>query len=362
MKLFVDRWVKSLLFHTYAPFGYARSPNHVSLDITRHCNLRCRMCFYYGGEGRAALRLEELSSKEILSLVVGRLVGADYDITGGEPLVRPDLVEVLAGIRDRKAGCFVTTNGTLMTPELSRRIVEEELLKGIHFSIHGMKETHEGITRVEKSFDRAIGGMEMVLAERARRGTSLPAVTIACTIIGANMKELEGLVRLRKESGADWISFGHASFLPPEIRGAHQRALHDLGFDLEPGYDDLVQGPPEIPYRKEDLGTYIQTLSELRCSSERGWIRTSPEGYQEEDIRRHYSDLTWKYKHGCTYPWRNLRIGPDGTVTPCVGYGIGNVREQDVRHLWNSPRFRRFRAALYRKMLFPGCVRCCKLK
>ena len=362
MKLYVDKWVKGLLFHAYAPLGWARSPNHVSLDITRRCNLRCRMCFYYGGEGRPALHLDELSSEEIISLVVERLEGADYDITGGEPLARPDLAEVLVAIRNQKAACYLTTNGTLMTPELARRIVEEELLKGIHFSIHGLKETHEGITRVEKSFDRALRGMEMVLAERARRGTTFPAVTIACTIIGQNMKEVEGLVRLTKETGADWISFGHASFLPPETRETHQRALHDLGLDSMPDYDDLVQGPPEIPYRKEDLESYVQTLSRLRGSSERGLIRTSPEGYREEDIRRHYSDPNWKYKHGCAYPWRNLRIGPDGTVTPCVGYGIGNVREQNVIRLWNSPRFRRFRAALYRRMLFPGCVRCCKLK
>lgn len=86
MKLPVDRWVKRLFFHVYAPLGWARSPNHVSLDITRRCNLRCQMCFYYGGEGRAVLRMDELSSLEIISLVVKRLRGADYDITGGEPL------------------------------------------------------------------------------------------------------------------------------------------------------------------------------------------------------------------------------------------------------------------------------------
>ena len=362
MKFPIDRWVKNLLFHAYAPLGWARSPNHVSLDITRRCNLKCRMCFYYGGEDQNPVRLNELSSRDIISLVVKHLKGADYDITGGEPLVRPDLTEILTAIRERKAACYLTTNGTLMTAELARRIVEEELLRGIHFSIHGLKETHEGITQVEKSFDRALRGMEMVLAERARKRTSLPAVTMACTVIGQNMREVDGLVRLAKETGADWISFGHASFLPPAIREAHHKALQDLGLDLVSDYDELVQGPPEIPYRKEDLETYILAVSRLRGSSGEGSVRTSPKGYRGEDIRRHFSDLNWKYKNGCTYPWRNLRIGPDGTVTPCVGYRIGNVREQNITRLWNSPRFRKFRAALYRKMLFPGCVRCCKLK
>jgi molybdenum cofactor biosynthesis enzyme MoaA len=70
------------------------------------------MCFYYGGEEREALHLDELSSREIISLVVDRLKGADYDITGGEPLARPDLAEVLTAIRNQKAACFLTTNGT----------------------------------------------------------------------------------------------------------------------------------------------------------------------------------------------------------------------------------------------------------
>ncbi len=143
MRLPVDRWVKNLLFHAYAPLGWARAPNHVSLDLTRRCNLRCRMCFYYGGEAREDHGLDELSSVEIISRVVNRLEGADYDLTGGEPLVRDDLPEILSAIRDRGARCALTTNGTLMTGEFARRAVGEELLAGVHFSLHGLMDTHE---------------------------------------------------------------------------------------------------------------------------------------------------------------------------------------------------------------------------
>lgn len=362
MRLPVDKWAKKLLFHGYAPLGWARSPNHVSLDITRRCNLRCHMCFYYGGEGRNAPQLNELSGREIISLVVNRLEGADYDLTGGEPLVRPDLVEILTAIRDRKAACSVTTNGTLMTPELAKRIVEDELLKGIHFSLHGLKETHEEITRVKNSFDRTLKGIESILTERSKRGGERPEVTVACTISGTNMREAEGLIKLMDEVHVDRISFGHASFMPPGIQNAHQQVMERLGLAPEPDYDELVQGPPEIRVRREDLETYIQTLSRVRRSPEGAKVRTSPENYRAEDMRNHFLDLNWKYKTSCTYPWRNLRIGPDGTITPCVGFRIGNVRDQDLRQLWNHRRFRKFRSALYRNKLFPGCMRCCKLK
>jgi MoaA/NifB/PqqE/SkfB family radical SAM enzyme len=320
------------------------------------------MCFYYGGEARDAHGLDELSSLEIISRVVNRLEGADYDLTGGEPLVRDDLPEILSAIRDRGARCSLTTNGTLMTAELARRAVGEELLAGAHFSLHGLKDTHEEITRVRNSFDRTLKGIQLLLAERARRGAIRPEVTIACTVTGANMKHAEEMIRLTGEIGADRVSFGHASFMPPGVQAAHRQFMERKGLAPDPGYDDLVQGPPEIPAAVEDLESYVEALARARRSPEKERVRTSPEGYGGEEIRRHYLDLNWKYKSACAYPWRNLRVGPDGTVTPCVGYIIGNVRDEDVRGLWNHARFRKFRSALYRSRLFPGCLRCCKLK
>ncbi|HSR10118.1 MAG TPA: radical SAM protein, partial [Thermodesulfobacteriota bacterium] len=350
------------LFRAYAPLGWARRPNHVSLDVTRRCNLRCEMCFYYGGEPRAAAGLKELSAEEIISRVVDRLSDVDYDLTGGEPLVRPDLPDILLAIRRRKGRAAVTTNGTLMTPELARRIVGEDLLTAIHFSLHGVKETHEKVTRVKGSFDRALKGLECVVKERTRTGQPRPQVTIACTITGNNMTEAEKLVALGEEIGADRISFGHASFMPPGSGEKHRAVMEELGLEVRPEYDDLVQGPPGIPFQKDDLETYIKTISRLRKDKGEQKIGTSPAGYGGPEIRSHYLDPNWAFRDSCFYPWRNLRVGPDGAVTPCVGYPVGNVRDADVRDLWNHARFRFFRAALYKRKLFPGCVRCCKLK
>jgi MoaA/NifB/PqqE/SkfB family radical SAM enzyme len=206
-----------------------------------------------------------------------------------------------------------------LTPDLARRIVGEELLKGIHFSLHGLKETHEGITRVKNSFDRTLKGIEYILTERTKRGLNRPEVTIACTIIGTNMKEVKGLAKLMEEIKVDRLSFGHASFMTPDIQHRHQKVMEQLELPVESSYDDLVQGSPKIPVAQEDLEGYIQFLSRIRHSPLRSKIRTSPEGYRGEDIRRHFLDMNWKFKASCTYPWRNLRIGPDGTVTPCVG-------------------------------------------
>ena len=145
-----------------------------------------------------------------------------------------------------------------MTPELARRIVDDELLKGIHFSLHGLKETHEGITRVKNSFDRTLKGIESILTARVKGCGRRPEVTIACTISGGNLKEAAGLIQLAFRLQVDRISFGHASFMPPEIQRTHRQVMEGLGLASETGYDDLILGPPEIPAKREDVEAYIQ--------------------------------------------------------------------------------------------------------
>lgn len=362
MRLPIQKWIKDALFKAYAPSGWARSPNHVSLDLTRRCNLRCRMCYYYGKEKQISRRFNELTSQEIISLIVNRLSGVNYDLTGGEPFIRTDLPEILAAIRKRGCGRFVTTNGTLITREIAARIVGEELLNWVSVSIHGLEETHDMITRTPGSFKRALKGIEYLINERVRQGAALPGVNICCTITQHNIGDAEGLAALLNLTGVENVSFGHASFIMSDIKKAHQDTMDSSGLHCEPAYDELLDAPPEIQISPAQLDDYVGAIARLRVDRGLQRICTSPKGYGPEDIRNHYSDMGWKYKSSCTYPWRNLRVAPDGAITPCVGYVVGNVREQDIKRIWNNERFRKFRKCLYRHKLFPGCIRCCKLK
>jgi radical SAM protein with 4Fe4S-binding SPASM domain len=50
---------------------------------------------------------------------------------------------------------------------------------------------------------------------------------------------------------------------------------------------------------------------------------------------------------------------PDGSLTPCLGYAVGNLRQSGLRSLWNNEKFRRFREAVKKHGRFPFCHRCC---
>lgn len=360
MRIPLDRYIKRGLFHLYAPRGWARMPNHVTLDITRRCNLRCQMCFYYGGEQRSVHEVGELRAEQIINHVINRLNGVDYDITGGEPFARTDILEILGAIKKRRAGCFIVTNGTLITRDMADRIVGDELLNLVSYSVHGAEKEHDAITRVPGSFQRSLRGIDFIHEARERRNSKKPGTAIACTVNRHNMDNIDDLLQLKQLTGVNSISLGCCSFIPTSIKQKHEEILSLHGLACNESYDDLVTGPPEVNASSAQVGELVSTLKRRRAAGET--INTSPQGYSYDDISSHFLDKNWVYKKSCTYPWRNLRVLPDGSVVPCIGYLIGNVAQEDVVKLWNNDRFRKFRSVLYKRKLFPGCFRCCKLK
>lgn len=81
-----------------------------NLHLTFRCNLSCRYCNYPRLAGR------ELGTAEWLDIIdqLGRLGCCRVDLTGGEPLLRPDLPEVIARVRKRGMACVIASNGLLV--------------------------------------------------------------------------------------------------------------------------------------------------------------------------------------------------------------------------------------------------------
>lgn len=360
MRVPLDRYFRRLMFHAYAPLGWARAPNHVTLDITRRCNLKCKMCFYYG-EGHGEIQsFSEMSSRQIIDRVVKKLDGVDYDITGGEPFVRNDILDILRAIKNNHAGCFVVTNGTLITKDIAQAIVREQLLNLVSFSIHGLEDTHDEITGVPGSFKRALRGIEILNSVRQQGDSKRPGMAIACSVNEHNIGNMSELLRLREIVGVDSINFNCCSYIPTKVRQRHEDVLLSLNLSCDKKYDDLVTGPPALDVSPNQVADFIGILKKRRSEGE--VIITTPDGYDYQNMYDHFLNPDWIYRDSCRYPWRNLRVLPDGSVIPCIGFVVGNVVSDDVSKIWNNAKFRHFRSVLYEEKLFPGCFRCCKLK
>src|ERR1035437_8508200 len=117
-------------------------------------------------------------------------VGVAFE--GGEPLLRKDLVDILAFSRSLPLHTSLITNGTL----LESRIDEiAPFINGVvYVSLDGLEKTHDEIRGVNGCFKEAIRGVAAA--------TQRVPVTINTTILGENLNEIEDMVRLAKELGA----------------------------------------------------------------------------------------------------------------------------------------------------------------
>ena len=166
--------------------------------ITHRCNLRCEHCYqedYTAFADRDALR-EVLDQYEAM-LRACRFWG-HINITGGEPLLHPDLFWLLEEARRRQMTTAVLTNGTLVGLQEARHM-RASGVQYVQISLDGVPQTHDAI-RGKGSFDEAVRGVEALQSQGI-------FTSISFTAQRHNMGELKALAKLCERFGTDRLWF-----------------------------------------------------------------------------------------------------------------------------------------------------------
>jgi len=141
-----------------------RIPITGSLELTFRCNLRCVHCYVANGHGAVPGR-EELVTAEVYE-ILDQLADAGclwLLLTGGEPLVRADFLDVYTYAKSKGFLISLFTNGTLLTPEIADVLAEYPPFK-VEITLYGRtQETYERITGVPGSHARCMRGIELLL-------------------------------------------------------------------------------------------------------------------------------------------------------------------------------------------------------
>lgn len=142
------KFLKSKLVKNYFPL-------HVILNITNRCNLKCAYCFGKFYDKNKA----ELNTNQILSLIdeLEKMGTYRIGITGGEPLLRQDLPQIIRRIKDKNIRCGLNSNGVLI-PD---RINEIKFIDSICISLDGPQEIHNQY-RGEGAWQAAIKAIETI--------------------------------------------------------------------------------------------------------------------------------------------------------------------------------------------------------
>lgn len=183
-------------------------PRLIALELTRSCNLDCVHCRASASKGSYP---NELETQEIFKILeeISKLSKPVLILTGGEPLLRKDLLEIVRKAKDLGLKPVLATNGTLLTQKLALELKESGIAR-VSISLDGgTSETHDSFRGVPGAFEGALKGIEIL------REVKLP-FQINTTITSLNYKELPKIHQLAKSLGA---SAHHIFLLVPVGRG-----------------------------------------------------------------------------------------------------------------------------------------------
>jgi AdoMet-dependent heme synthase len=215
-------------------------PRLVFWETTAACNLVCSHC--RRTDVADEVSPDELSEQEAKSLIDeladwGRTI---LVFSGGEPLMRPDIFELMSYANRKRVIVALATNGTLIDQGLARRIRESGVDR-VSISFDGADEaTHDAFRRLPGSFRSAMAGAQALRAE----GVSLQ---INVTVAKHNADQLDRMVSLAKDLGATAL---HLFLLVPVGCGMEIAAEQTLHADA---YEETLNWLYETERKEPDL-------------------------------------------------------------------------------------------------------------
>ena len=323
--------------------GAERKPV-VVWNVGRRCNLRCRHCYSHS---RDEVYDGELSTAEGKHLLDGL---AEFSapvvlFSGGEPLLRADLFELIAHARTRGLRAVLSTNGTLITAEVAGRLRELGLAY-VGVSLDGPAETNDRFRGVPGAFALALQG----IAHCREAGLK---VGLRFTMHRQNIDELPGIFALLRREAIPRVCFYHLVYAG---RGSHlqaedlshvetraaldtileqTRALHDGGFPLEAlTVDNHCDGPY----------LYLRLLREHPARAAQAMALLRRNGGNSAGIG--IGCVSWD---GSVYPDQFWRSHP-----------LGNVRERPFGDIWTDMAHPLLRVLKARKPSLTGRCAGCK--
>ncbi|OGB75220.1 hypothetical protein A2810_01940, partial [candidate division Kazan bacterium RIFCSPHIGHO2_01_FULL_49_10] len=301
-------------------------PVEVRWAITQACNFRCAHCM---ADARCDTDPNELTVTEAKAVIremsAAKIFGLTW--TGGEPLLRQDIFELIEYATQHYLASTLVTNGWKVTLGVAGWLTDAGVTQ-VGVSIDGgTAAVHDAIRGMPGSFERAINGVHNLLSAQ------VPVVRIMATLQRDNLSEAEAIVRLAVDLGVDAVELN-----PILIVGRADNSLRLLS-------DQRVWLRHLVARLVSELQGKITILAPSTTDCTQQLYAELLDGQQ----KRHYH-------RGCLAGRAHLFIDPAGSVFPCyfaLDQSAGNVKERGLLHMWrHSPVFREMR------VVDPGCRGC----
>ena len=226
--------------HGHAPHQLDGKPRLIFWEVTKGCNLRCIHCRATATELSSP---NDLSTRIALNIIdqIAEYAKPILVLSGGEPLYRSDIFQLARHASDKGIRVALATNGTLVTKEVARMIVDAGVRR-VSISLDGADaSTHDAFRGIPGAFDAALYGLKNLKA----LGMS---VQINMTIARHNAQQLPQVLDLARNIGADAL---HTFLLVPvgcgvDIASEQMVAPEEYEKMLNWFYDRSLEGGIEL--------------------------------------------------------------------------------------------------------------------
>jgi heme d1 biosynthesis radical SAM protein NirJ len=203
------------------PLGPKHNPPGpvVIWNLIRRCNLTCKHCYSISADKDFP---GELSTAEVYGVMddLKRFRVPVLILSGGEPLLRPDIFDIAQ--RAKGLGFYVglSSNGTLIDESNIRRIAETDF-DYVGISLDGIRETHDKFRRMQGAFEKSLAGIRLC------RDLGLK-VGVRFTMTQDNAHDLPGLLKLVEDEGIDRFYFSHLNYAGRGNKNRKDDAHHQM--------------------------------------------------------------------------------------------------------------------------------------
>lgn len=311
------------VFNRALASGEPYRPLFVKIKLTWRCNLRCVMCNVWRQKRTSLLNLPVMT---ILAEELASLGTEKVHLTGGEVLLHPEIFEIIAALSQRGMKVNLTSNGTLIDPEVAAHLVESGV-QNVSLSLDGATPAVHDAVRGKGNWKRTLRGLRNLrrAARHAHRKLHIRVNTVISRMNYLDLVELPALVR---QAGADRLTL-----IPVDDQG---EKLH---------------------LNKDRILEYNQRIAPILAEHafEMGLISDIKEAYPFGITPQ---ELEWSKTGGyavglyetqpCYIPWLHAMIAPQGQVYPCCMLRslppLGNfIQAGSFRQVWEGSLYKEFR-------------------
>lgn len=290
-------------------------PIIISWNITKKCNLNCAHC--YRDAGSAARN--ELTTPEAFDLIdeIEKSGFKMLILSGGEPLIRKDVFEIIKYASDKKLKIMLGSNGTLITDTVAKKCLKAGVAR-LGISVDSIdKKKHDDFRKYPGSFKKTLKGIENL------KKANVP-FQIHTTVTKNNINEIQDITSFAEKIGA---KAHHLFFLVLTGRAAHDAALN-MGSNAI--LEQISAEEQERLLRNIIRGMKNGKIKiEVKPTCAPAFVRIA----KKEGLDMHYT-------RGCLAGISYCVILPDGEVHPCpyLPVSAGNIRNKKFSRIWKESK------------------------